>query len=122
MNSQKMLVSKEIDAYREVVRLLAANLIKEMKESSMRPKSFLEQKKVELIGKVLNIDYPYLRTLEGRNTEYVKFRYSEKFPELMDLLDSVKLLEVEKDARKKVKISFRPERLSEGKTQKPETT
>lgn len=70
--------------FQDVAHLAVAALFKEMEESPDTVR-FLEQRKWELMASLLNIDYSYMRTPEGRDTLYVAIKIKENYPKLKDL-------------------------------------
>ena len=78
----------DIKLFGEVVRLFSVNLLKDMEEQPGTLIAFLMQKRTELISRSLDIDYQYLRTEEGKQTEYVRHRFETKILNLMELADS----------------------------------
>lgn len=77
--------------FREVFELTTAKLLKDVDEAG-DPDGFLNQRKTELMAKLLKIDYAYMRTEEGRNTLYVTSKIVENMPKLKALLGRNRLL------------------------------
>ncbi len=79
MSGQKW-TEDERKLFKELAAFNAAYLLKQMGQSRMSRQGFLELEKASLMAKLLQIDYAYLRTAEGRETKYVEDKVLKNLP------------------------------------------